>query len=975
MDELIDHANAQFISSGKAGRLRGLRRWRTGFSHGWVRFLYLSMCAGMAWNTAAGEVPAKPGAVCEFTTAPKTSRKGEQLVLHFTTKTFCDVTVAIENAKGRILRHLASGVLGPNAPLPFKKNSCEQNLVWDGCNDQGLAIKEKKGLAIRVSLGLKPVFERTLYWSPKKRMNAVNPPVMAAAPEGVYVHAGCGVDHIRLFDHQGNYVRTVYPFPAGQLNAIKGLTWHVFPQDGKRLPLKHGLTQATLLTSGQNAVESKGAPFGRAAPAFAVRGTRMALVSRKLNRIATTGDLGEIALEGCETGYPAGSKKAQERGQTLLVPRSAAFSPDGKTLYATGYFSRKDTALNGVLKLNYESAKTPEVFAGSMKEGVEGTGKGQFRAPSSVACDAQGRVYVSDYMNDRLQIFSPEGTFLKAVKCAKPLRVFVHPENGEIYVLSWQLLTPYSKSNVPARHLRLGPFDNPSVRAECRLPFERYKDAVPWNRTGGIEYEAFWDLYVQPPTLWMVPTSGETISQLMQLREDKKGQTASAEDWEKAQIRLYTEAQGKLELKRDFAKDVKKNVVKVSPPHKPSNTRQRLFVNPKNEKLYLVENDRAVGKAFETLVEIDPASGATRLLRLPISAEDMAFDLQGRLYLRTGTDVARFASVGGPEVPFYHGEERLHVGFDAHRTLPMVGALSLPGTGRPKWFHLGGFNVSPTGKVIVSCVNTEQLTIRIPGAFTGLYPTGYAYKPPAFPGRLRWAEIHVWDAQGKLLYEDAVPGMALTDGLALDREDNIYLMAAANRVEKDTEPYLPHAETLIKVKPKAAKVISASKSKNTEPLPPGQRPKRAPDLTRGSLEKAWVEGAEWLYGGVGFGGFNVSPENGCACWNARFALDLFARSFAPEVDRFSVAVLDANGNLMTRIGSYGNVEDGKPLIQEGGPAQTRSIGGDEVALFHAAYLATHSDRRLFIADAGNGRILSVKLGYRKEVRVPLSTAR
>ena len=61
----------------------------------------------------------------------------------------------------------------------------------------------------------------------------------------------------------------------------------------------------------------------------------------------------------------------------------------------------------------------------------------------------------------------------------------------------------------------------------------------------------------------------------------------------------------------------------------------------------------------------------------------------------------------------------------------------------------------------------------------------------------------------------------------------------------------------------------------------------------------------------------------------------------------------------------------KPLVAEGGPQPAHSIGGDEVALFHACYLATHSDRRLFIADAGNARIVSVKLGYHAEERMAL----
>ena len=49
----------------------------------------------------------------------------------------------------------------------------------------------------------------------------------------------------------------------------------------------------------------------------------------------------------------------------------------------------------------------------------------------------------------------------------------------------------------------------------------------------------------------------------------------------------------------------------------------------------------------------------------------------------------------------------------------------------------------------------------------------------------------------------------------------------------------------------------------------------------------------------------------------------------------------------------------------------RSIGGDEVGLFYACYVGTHTDKRLFIADAGNARIVSVKLGYHAEERVAL----
>ena len=252
-------------------------------------------------------------------------------------------------------------------------------------------------------------------------------------------------------------------------------------------------------------------------------------------------------------------------------------------------------------------------------------------------------------------------------------------------------------------------------------------------------------------------------------------------------------------------------------------------------------------------------------------------------------------------------------------------------------------------------------------------PTAKPYTPTMFPGRVRWGEVHVWDRYGRIVHEDAVPGLTILDGLGIDRNGDLYVMAAPSRMLDGERYFNEMSETLMKVTPRKVRMLSPS-GRAPIPLPETDQPRRPTDLNG-----FWVEeratggpGAAWFYGGVGFGGFNPSHSGGgCACWNARFALDYFARSFAPETDHYSVAVLDTNGNLITRIGQYGNVDDGVPLLKDGGPPRPRSIGGDEVAIFHACYLATDTDRRLFIADAGNARILGVKLDYHATERVAL----
>jgi hypothetical protein len=242
-------------------------------------------------------------------------------------------------------------------------------------------------------------------------------------------------------------------------------------------------------------------------------------------------------------------------------------------------------------------------------------------------------------------------------------------------------------------------------------------------------------------------------------------------------------------------------------------------------------------------------------------------------------------------------------------------------------------------------------------------------------GRAGMTCIHVWDKHGKLEHEDAVPGLGDLYGLGLDQRNGVYFMTAATRVI-DGKPYLNRwAGTVAKFQIGKGRVLSVGKGVPLA-LSPENQPQRPFDLVSAEQGGGWAENPEWLYGGVGFGGKNT---DGCACCNCRFTFDYFNRSFAPELERYGVAVLDANGNLILRLGQYGNVDDGLPLVPAAGdgraalagPAKPRSVGGDEVALFHGAYLATDTDHRLFIADPGNGRILSVKLDYAATETLPV----
>jgi hypothetical protein len=946
-----------------------------------VAGVVLLIAAGIASGTrAAGpdEFKIKRQEVFEFIEKPIVAREGDKVVITFASKGYCDATVAVENAEGRIVRHLACGVLGPKAPGPFQKDSLRQTVVWDEKNDKGEYVDNQSACTIRVSLGLKPQFERTLFWSPHKRIG-ISYPVIRAAPEGVYVAEGYAVDHIRLFDHQGNYLRTVYPFPADKVTAVVGLKTHTFAQSGKTLPLKQGYHQATLLTCGSNFKQGShihDSSEGYAVSAMAENQGRLALVNCKLNRLATDGSGARMPLEGPATSILI-KRDAGGWGhpECVSVPLSAAFSPDGKWLYLAGYQftaldERQRSWLSGVLRVPYQGEGGPQLFVGNMEPGDSngGAADGQFRVAPSVACDAKGRVYVADYMNDRIQVFDANAKHLKSVPVSKPACVAVHQKTGDIFVFSWLLqsrLFKVDQTGILPTFTHLGPLEDPRVKCECPLPLVGHTSATAWNRYGGVQHRVELDSWAEKPTVWIV---NGRVSEV--IGHDDGSIEGIKVSFDGGCVQIYEEVDGKLAAKRSFADDVKKSVQRLVPPIL---WRQRLYVHPVSGKLYVAEGDSGVMKSVNQLVEIDPGAGTIKLVDLPLGAEDLCFDIDGLVYIRTDPLVTRYDPATWREVPWDYGEEHRNHSFGmGARGADLISALATPGHRSFNFWHQGGLRVSVKGHLVVATCNGSGMsdTPKFQRGEPHFDYAGRPYTPRIFPGRMRWGEIHVWDKHGKLLIEDAVPGMGHLNGIGIDRDDNIYMLSASRRVI-DGKPADPQLErdvsgAVVKVPARKAKVLSSSGHGSVPiPLAEDEKPQRSLDLA--GYTTGWVEGANWFYGGVGF-----CTPGACVCWNCRFDLDYFNRSFAPEPLHYSVAVLDSNGNLILRIGKYGNADDGKPLIAEGGPANPRSIGGDEAALFHACYVATHTDRRVFIADAGNARILSVKLGYHAEERTALN---
>lgn len=86
--------------------------------------------------------------------------------------------------------------------------------------------------------------------------------------------------------------------------------------------------------------------------------------------------------------------------QTFNLPTDIAFAPNGDLYVSDGYANPR------VVKYTRDGKYL-------LEWGKRGSGPGEFQLPHNLVVDAQGRVYVTDRDNQRVQVFDSTGKFLK----------------------------------------------------------------------------------------------------------------------------------------------------------------------------------------------------------------------------------------------------------------------------------------------------------------------------------------------------------------------------------------------------------------------------------------------------------------------------------------------------------------------------------------------------------------------------------
>ena len=127
---------------------------------------------------------------------------------------------------------------------------------------------------------------------------------------------------------------------------------------------------------------------------------------------------GEVLLRLGQAGSPGDAE-----GQ-FAMPSDVLVSPDGTIFVADGHNAGGN---NRIQKFSPEGE-----FLGAF--GETGTGPGQFRDPHALAMDSQGRLFVGDRANNRVQVLDRDGGFVAEwLQFGRPSGVFITADDT-IYV-------------------------------------------------------------------------------------------------------------------------------------------------------------------------------------------------------------------------------------------------------------------------------------------------------------------------------------------------------------------------------------------------------------------------------------------------------------------------------------------------------------------------------------------------------------
>ena len=409
-----------------------------------MRALVVALCLSLAGPLFGGQVA--------FTAAPRASRDGEGARVSFAVSGSTDVEVAVLDAGGKVVRHLAAGVLGGTLPPPAPlKPGRSQKLRWD-CKDVLGQAAAGGPFRVRVRAGTGVRFGRMIGGSPYTGSVVGMPyraPVngLAVDAEGnLYVkmystvgsHGNSGLWpwHIRKFDKAGKYLVTILPYPAST-DPAKASGFTLLPTgDGAFAPATQTSLYPVFYVFG-NELYSQ------------VVGGSLLFIHSEARRLCFFKLDGSNAVRTVRMWPPKAKLKCPG-----WLDVQVALSPDGRTAYysnvaGTAYDGKKPSDIDprwpqGRIyrhDLTRPEARPEPFFDLELPDWEETkywmpSAWDKKTAAAGIAVGPKGNVLVCDLANHEVVEISPEGNKLSATKVPWPDKVMVHPRSRDLYVIS-----------------------------------------------------------------------------------------------------------------------------------------------------------------------------------------------------------------------------------------------------------------------------------------------------------------------------------------------------------------------------------------------------------------------------------------------------------------------------------------------------------------------------------------------------------
>jgi hypothetical protein len=887
----------------------------------------------------------------KFTREPTAERTNGKVRIEFAVDRETDVAVYIEDAEGKIVRHLVAGVLGENPPAPLKPDALSQSIEWDLKDDDGKPVGAGP-FEVRVRAGLQVSYAGTALFEETGPNHIGDVLSLAVAPDGRLYVLGMGGEKLHhygtrmhVFRRDGSYEKTIKPFPS-HLGAERLKPARAFRNArGEITPV---LFYPWTMTFYPYSDISQSYQMALTPEGHLLLAVLPVPVSGKLDGTeALRPHLAAIDREG---GIPGDAYA----GPALLPANSGfasaflgfsgpfiAASASGKHAYITGigpleyvknqgHFARNSAA---VYRVKLPERGPAEVFFGDPDS--PGSDPAHLMDPRGIACDGKGHLLVSDFGSGRVVVIrEKDRSVVGSIPVEAPGWVGVHPGTGAVYVQSVKPITvktgsgtTYAKA-VEEYLIKFSGWEAPRELARLPLPLPRHGHWM-FKRSFALDASA------DPPVLWLGRNrlwyeGGEPL-----LRSEDRGDHFS----EPARPGCY-----------------------------PSPGFCNLSVDPLRRE---VSSKMGRSPCETTLYVLNEESGEVRR----VTTQRIA--THGGIH-RLGLDGQIFC-MGVMHSLSRHDREGKLVPYDTTGEFGLSDEGRKPGlvdntpTGNSGWTR--GFAVGRQGDLYVQqrLAGSRQQVKKV-DVFDG--STG-RWKRTA----IRLASHHIIgprvDARGDIYLAEAVkpPGepypeefKAHVGGRDNERWYNLMYGSIIKFSPRGGAIWWP-----VTWEAEAPGLVTPEKAG----LPDALRKEKVGGCFWGKVleEGPVLQGAEWYR--PGFAHVCLKPM--CHCLATEFDVDDFGRVYYPDLLGFRVGVLDTNGNEILKFGGYGNQDccgpdsyvpdPGEKYFRprrRGDPAGLRSpFAGPEIAFAWIVGVAV-TDRYVYVADEMNRRIVRGRLGYTAE---------